>query len=698
MVESTDVKAEQVQVEQHAVTAMYERLDEEKSDLLVARQALLTSPADGSEARFMRDAELSRLATAERKLLGAERSLCFGRIDMGTGTAVHIGRIGLRSPAGETLLVDWRAEAARPFYAATLAVPLGVRRRRHLRLQSRRVADVADEILDGTAPGVADVVSDGPLVSALDGARTGRMREAASTLQREQDAIVRSGHQGVVVVDGGPGTGKTIVALHRAAYVMYAFPAIAERRVLVFGPNRRFLAYISDVLPSLGENNVEMATTPDLVSVDATISESDVVSRAKGKQAFGEAIVRSVEAHQPHGIPLTLATAHGRVHLDASRVDAARRGALQGGRGHNRARDLFLEYIVDDVVNELERHTATEISEFESYLKETGVDLERMFGRRPGAGVPAPAESPSDDLDIDWDRIREDLLEDPAVDHVVDGVWPRLRAEEVLGRLLADSDALAHALPDLSAEHIESVISNVERGWSWADLAALDEARALVDGLPGVTYGHIVVDEAQQLSQMEWRMLMRRVPSRSMTIVGDFAQAGPTTTITCWNDALSPFVAERYEHHTLTINYRTTAEILNATAHVLARIAPSQQLSRSLRRGEQPIISMVPEFEIDSVLDDRLRELRKAFPDDLIGVVASTPRAQKIKAGMIGSGAIVVPAPEARGLEFDTVIIIDPEEIQGESAAGLRDLYVAQTRATKRLITLTVTRAERAPS
>ncbi|WP_287898421.1 AAA family ATPase [Arthrobacter sp.] len=687
MVEAVDIKAEQVLVEQRAVTAMYERLDAERSDVVVARQALLASPAEGAEARYMRDAELARLVKAEQKLQGAERSLCFGRIDSSTRPSVHVGRIGLRSAGGEVLLVDWRAEAARPFYAATLAAPLGVRRRRHLRLQERQVVEVSDEILDGTAPGAADVVSDGPLISALSGARTGRMREAASTLQQEQDAIVRSAHQGVMVVDGGPGTGKTIVALHRAAYVLYAFPTIAERGVLVFGPNRRFLAYISEVLPSLGENNVEMSTTPDLVSVEATISESDVVSLSKGKQAFGEAIIRSVEAQQPQGIPLTLATAHGQVVLDASRVDAARRCALQGGRGHNKARDSFLEHIVDDAVTELEQQTAKEISDFEEDLREAGVDLDRMFRHRPGATVPG---SPSDGLDIDWDLIREDLLVDPAIALTVSRVWPRLRAEEVLRGLLVDPEELVRALPDLSATHIESVILNAERGWSRADLAALDEARALIDGPPEAIYGHIVVDEAQQLSEMEWRMLMRRVPTRSMTIVGDLAQAGPTTTITCWEEALSPFMADRYEHHTLTINYRTTAEILSASAPVLARIAPSQQLSHSLRHGEQPIIRTATKATIDAVLRELLVELRKRFPDELIGIIAATPRAQKIEAGSLESRAVVVPAPDARGLEFDTVIIIDTEEIQDESAAGLRDLYVAQTRATKRLITITI--------
>jgi len=687
-------KAEQVELEQRAIETMYGRVDAEKADIEAARARLTGSPVEGAEARRARDVELDRLDGALGRLRLAERSLCFGRVDSSAGESLHIGRIGLRSESGEILLVDWRAEAARPFYAATSASPLGVRRRRHLRLERRRIVDVSDELLDGAPPTVMDVVGDGPLVAALSGARTGRMREAASTLQREQDEIVRSVHRGVMVVDGGPGTGKTIVALHRAAYMLYAFPTIADRGVLVFGPNRRFLAYISQVLPSLGENDVELATARDLVGIEATISGPDAVARAKGRRSFGEAIARRVEERQPHGVPLRLTTAHGGVVLDASRVDAARRSALQGGVGHNRARDLFLEHIVDDLVNELEAQTAKEVADFEAELKEVGVDLDRMFARRPGDAEPDDIQ-PSDGLGIDWDRIRDDLLEDPGIDRVVSSVWPRLRAEDVLCGLLTDADALARAVPELSVEQIASIGSSADAGWSDADLAALDEARALVDGLPETIYGHIVVDEAQQLTEMDWRMLMRRCPSRSMTLVGDLAQSGPTTTITDWADALEPFVADRFAHHTLTINYRTTAEILEATEPVLARIAPSQRLSYSIRHGEDPTCLTVADSTADTALDDLVARLRDEHPDDLIGVIATTRRTRGMEGRSLGDGAVVVPAPDARGLEFDTAIIVAPDEIEGESDAGLRDLYVAQTRATKRLITLTITPTRR---
>lgn len=685
-------RARQIEEEQRSLDAMYARLDADLSASLSAHERAMVAPVEGPEDLYARDLEVSRLADNIRQLHSAERSLCFGRIDgVQPGQSLHVGRIGLRTNAGELLLVDWRAEAARPFYSATMVSPLSLHRRRHLRLGDREVVDVSDEILDGTAPTVEDVVGDGPLVSALSGARTGRMREAAATLQTEQDEIVRSPHRGIMVVDGGPGTGKTIVALHRAAYVLYAFPSIADRGVLVFGPNRRFLTYISDVLPSLGENDVQMATLPDLIGAEALKTEPDQLARIKGRAQFAEGLARWVQAREPYGVPLELQTAHGTVVLDSDLVDAARRNALQEGIGHNRARELFTEHIVADLVNELEQQTAKELSDFEAEIKELmGIDLDRMFAGDPRVASSDDADVSDDGLDIDWDRIREELLDDPDIDRIVARVWPRLRAEDAVRGLLTDRAALARALPDVSETDLTRIVGLDQTGWSSADLALLDEASALVDGLPETMYGHIVIDEAQQLSEMQWRMLMRRCPQRSMTIVGDLAQAGPTTAIHTWGDALEPFVDERFAHHTLTINYRTTAETLQATEPLLARIAPDQRLSRSIRHGEQPTVITVAEQDIASVLNELITHTRETHPGELIGVVTTAQRSATLDAEISETDATIIAAPDARGLEFDTVIIIDSDGIQSANEAGLRDLYVAQTRATKRLLTLEV--------
>ncbi|WP_245657962.1 HelD family protein [Herbidospora mongoliensis] len=595
--------------EQKIVDGLYDRLDAAISDTLAARDQVLSA----SDDPHARDVELSRLTRRLGELRAAERSLCFGRVDTAAGESLHIGRIGLRSADGDVVLVDWRADAARPFYAATPAFPMGLRRRRHLRLQGRGVVGVSDEILDGSALLPGDVVGDGPLVTALERARTGRMREAVSTLQAEQDAIVRSPHRGITVVDGGPGTGKTLVALHRAAYVLYAFPALAERGVLVYGPNRRFLDYISEVLPSLGENDVRLATLADLV-----------VRAPTGGAAQADDLAPWVRGHQPRGVPLEVDT----LVLPTTAVDAARRHATRNGLAHNPAREAFKEHVVDDLVNLLEQRTLETLTEMDDpALDQAVADDLRSLGLDT-----APAAEP----EFDWDAVREQLLDDPAVDRAIETVWPRLNAEAAVG--------------------------------GTADLALLDEARALIDGPPDEVYGHIVVDEAQELTELEWRMLMRRCPARSLTVVGDFAQAGSATTIRSWPEA----VGDRFVHHTLTVNYRTTAEILDFATPLLARIAPDQKPSQSIRHGEPPRSIEVPAADLAAVA----RDLALDPGNGLVGIIAPP--------GLL-EGALVVPAPDARGLEFDTVIVVDPAAIEAYRASGSRDLYVALTRATKRL-------------
>ncbi|SLM96338.1 ATP-dependent DNA helicase rep [Corynebacterium xerosis] len=683
-------QAIQAEIEQRALEGMYAHLDADLQARETARDRVLAEPAEGPAGTHARDLEFHRLQDRIGQLRAAEQGLCFGRIDRAEGGgSLHIGRIGMRTDSGDILLVDWRAEAARPFYAATMAHPMGVRKRRHLRVQQRRVVDLSDEILDGSPPLPEDVVGDGPLVAALGGARTGRMREAASTLQTEQDQIVRSPHRGVMVVDGGPGTGKTIVALHRAAYVLYAWPSVAGHGVLVHGPNQRFLTYISDVLPSLGENDVQLSTLSDLVQVDAQRTEPDHLARLKGRAELADALATWVRDREPHGVPLGLRTAHDALVLDAGLVDAARRFALQGGIGHNPARELFTEAIVEDLVTELEARSTQEDADFEHEAKALlGISFDRLAAKDLGDSGAGPASSTASALDIDWDAIRDELLEDPGIDRAVEQIWPRLEAEHVVRGVLGDPSALAAMLPDAAAEELAQIADDAPGEWSTADLALLDEARALVDGPPGETFGHVVVDEAQQLSPMHWRVLMRRCPARSMTVVGDLAQAGPTTTVRTWADALEPFVQDRFLHHALTINYRTTAEILETTRPLLARIAPDQQLSRSIRHGEPPRTVTAERGDVEAALHSLIGELGAAHPGELIGVVAPAAEAAALEAALSSTGVTVLGAPEARGLEFDTVLIVDPAAMENAGDAGLRDLYVAQTRATQRLITL----------
>ena len=686
----------QIDAEQHAVDEMYRRLDTEITDRTTALDREWSTPREGLGDLFARDAEIARLNARLSALRGAEPSLCFGRIDPsdGPGESLYIGRIGLTGDDDDSLLVDWRAEAARPFYAATMVEPMGIRRRRHLRVERRRVKDVSDEILDGTSPTSGDIVTDGPLVSALSAARTGRMRQAAATLQAEQDEIVRSPHQGVTVVDGGPGTGKTVVALHRAAYVLYAFPAIADRGLLVYGPNRRFLTYISDVLPSLGENDARLAALPDVVGTETTRTDPDHIARIKGRAVLADAISRRIRRRKPHGKSLSVRIDDEVIVLDATVVDRARKKSTGTDLGHNREQEIFTGHIVGELVDELERRSAREQADYETEMAETlGIDFDRLAGVDDGQR--SGQQSDSGDLGIDWDLVHDELLEDAAVARAVRKIWPRISPEKVVRGVLSDRRMLASLLPDVPDDDLALMAVDDAAGWSDADLALLDEARALIHGAPERAYGHIVVDEAQQLTEMQWRMLMRRCPGRSFTVVGDLAQAGPTTTVTTWEDALSPFVGDRVVHHRLTVNYRTTEEILQSTAPLLARIAPDQEMSRSLRHGDEPVIIDVTGKETGTGVTSLLTDLAREYPEDLVGVVATparTPALEDLLADV--PGVSVLAAPDARGLEFDSVIIIDPDGIKASGEAGLRDLYVARTRATKRLFSLRITAVE----
>ncbi|MFT4258707.1 HelD family protein [Microbacterium sp.] len=677
--------ARQIGVEQRAVGAMYARLDAEVVGAISARERVLADPVEGAHELYARDVEVGRLTRRVAELRAAERSLCFGRIDHESGETIRIGRIGIRSESDALPLVDWRAEAARPFYAATPAVPLGLRRRRHLRLTGRTVVGVSDEILDGSAPRHGDVVGDGPLVTALSGARTGRMREAAATLQAEQDAIVRSPHRGVMVVDGGPGTGKTIVALHRAAYVLYAFPAIAERGVLVYGPNRRFLDYISDVLPSLGENDVTLATLADLAGTEGAATESDEAARIKGRAELATVLARWVRDRQPSRSAFDVKVGSETITVPAELVAEAHRHAISGGQAHSQAREVFKEFIASDVVTVLEERTTQALTATDDEVAALlGVDLDRAVAEDLRA-LGLDETILHTDPEIDWDAIREQLIEDPGLDTAIDAIWPRLHAEQALRDFLSDHTALATSLPEFASDELVSTLRPRRGAFTRSEVALLDEARALIDGPPEQTYGHIVVDEAQELSEMQWRMLMRRCPARSVTVVGDFAQAGSATTIRSWADAVGPFVGERFEHHRLTINYRTTAEILNATAPLLARIAPDQQLSTSIRHGDQPHTITVTDDERDDVLRELVTQAAADFPGELIGVIGAAESVATLGIVLGDTGAGIVAAPDARGLEFDSVLIVGPDAIEAARSGGARDLYVALSRATKRV-------------
>ncbi|GAA4690603.1 DNA helicase IV [Promicromonospora umidemergens] len=666
--------------EQEYVDALYARLDGEvarvRADL---DDAVRTSSTDPEEA-FTRDVRVGMLTRRARTLDAAEHHLCFGRIDHTDGRSLHIGRTGL-SDGDDQLLVDWRADAARPFYAATAAHPMGLHRRRHLGLDGRRIARVSDEILDGAEPGPHDVIGDGPLLAAISARRTGRMRDVVSTLQSEQDAIIRSAHRGVTVVEGGPGTGKTVVALHRAAYVLAGFAEARADGVLVLGPGSRFLDYIAEVLPSLGENDVAMST-PDRLVADALGLETPPgagheLRRAAGDVRLADQLAEAVRRYQAPSGTLAVVVDGDAVTLDEHALAETRETAAGSNLPHNQARALFKDLVVDFVADEVQARARVLLAKLDEDIEVLtgGVDVDRAaakdleklgFGPDEGGAFGHAAAV----AELDPGALRAELLDDLALEQAVESAWPRLAAGDVVLDVLDEHPALA-----VEADGV----------WTTAHLPLLDEAEHLLNGPPATIYGHVVVDEAQELTPMQWRAVLRRCPGRSMTVVGDLAQAGPATGAGSWADALGSDLAKRADVRTLTVCYRTTAEVLEAAAPLRELIAPDQAPAVAVRHGVPPRRVAVTGELVRAVVEEAEAQVA-AGPDELVAVLAADAAVPGIAEALAGTDVRVVPVSQVRGLEFDAVVVADPDGITAARPGGERDLYVALTRPTQRLV------------
>lgn len=677
----TEQHAEQ-RVEQQAVDALYARLDSEAARVAAdLAEAVRASSTDPQEA-YTREVRVGMLTRRSRTLAAADHTLCFGRIDAVDGGTLRIGRTGL-SGGDEQLLVDWRADAARPFYAATAVHPMGLRRRRHLGLDGREVVRVSDELLDGSEPGPHDVVGDGPLLEAISARRTGRMRDVVSTLQAEQDAIIRSPHRGVTVVQGGPGTGKTVVALHRAAYVLAGFDEARADGVLVLGPGARFLDYIEEVLPSLGENDVAMSTVDRLVARAHGLADvreaGHALRRAAGGQELADRLDEAVRRYQAPTGTLTVVVDGDAVRLDGQAMIEVRESASGTGRPHNLAREQFMDLVVEFVADEVQARARVLLARLDEDIevltggvdvdKAAGKDLERLgFGPDEGGAFGHAAAV----AELDPDALRTELAGDLALQRAVDAAWPVLTPDDVVLDVLD-----AHPWLALDADG----------AWTTAHLALLDEADHLLNGPPARTYGHVVVDEAQELTPMQWRAVLRRCPGRSMTVVGDLAQAGPATGAAAWADALGTDLARRADVRTLSVCYRTTAEVLAEVAPLLAEIAPDQEPAVAVRHGAEPTRVATDgsrESLVRAVVHEAAAEVELS-PDALIAVVAADEVAPAIEAALDGSAVRVVPVSQVRGLEFDVVLVADPGAVRQARPGGERDLYVALTRPTQRL-------------
>ena len=761
--ERTHVSSSEIDHEQNYVAALYERVDLLRAQASARLTGTLGQAGGTAQATLERDVAIARYTERLARFDAAEDGLCFGRIDLKDGTRHHIGRIGLldESAEGEPLLLDWRAPAARPFYVATAGAPHGVSRRRHITTHGRRVIGLDDEVLD--REGLADaggLTGEAALLAAVEAGRTGRMRDIVATLQAEQDEIIRSAHRGILVVQGGPGTGKTAVALHRAAYLLYTHRHLATRGVLVVGPNATFLTYIGQVLPGLGETNVLLSTVAELFpGVTANRPEPPAVAEIKGRAAMAEVLAAAVRDRQVPGA-IEIGYAGETLLLDRRTLLRAAERARSTRLPHNLARPVFQREILAELARQLTDATRRLTERMEAEVADALAGAE--------AGIAAdlaslPAESApelgpeSDDVDL-----RPELWADPDVRAAIEGLWPALTPQRLLADLFADPDRLASAAPGLSPAERASLV-RAPGGWSVADVPLLDEAAELLghddraagsreareraqriayaQGVLDIAagsrssdavltagdmmdaerladrheerdhrtvaeraaadrtwaFGHVIVDEAQELSELAWRLLMRRCPSRSMTIVGDVAQTGSAAGTTSWGRVLGPHVGDRWRLARLSVNYRTPAEVMAATADLLAAIHPGQEPPRSVRETGVPpwrlaapalpeTLAEVTAREAESLEDGRLAVIVPESRIDSLGAAIS--RVVPVAFGAepdLTSPVVLLGVGQAKGLEFDSVLIADPGGILAESPRGRNDLYVAMTRSTQRL-------------
>lgn len=746
-------RQEQLREEQAAVDLRYARLDELRAQS-AARLAEVrrVGPSGSPQNRSERDAFATLYEDRLAQLDAVEQRLVFGRLDLTDGAVRYVGRIGLTDAEHTSLLTDWRAPAAQAFYRATAARPDDVVRRRHLVTRGRTVTALEDEVLDLDAldgpeaeATLAGLSGEGALLAALAAGRTGRMGDIVATIQAEQDAIIRSELAGALVVQGGPGTGKTAVALHRAAYLLYAHRRVLERSgVLLLGPSRVFLRYIDQVLPSLGETGVVTATVADLVpGVIVEGRDAPHVAEIKGRPVLAQVIARAVRARQrvPHA-PVEISVDGRRVVVRPRDVAEAVQRARRTGKPHNQARVTF----VRDMLARLAAQYVEQL------------------------GHPVPPE--------DRAEIVEELRTTREVRIALNLAWMPLTPQKLVGDLLTRAARLEEAAPGLSPAERHALLREPDAPWTEADVPLLDEAAELLGeddqaaraqasadarrrqeeldyarqvlqssgagrGLVSAevlaerfahtgpalttaeraaadrswTYGHVVVDEAQELSPMAWRMVLRRCPTRSLTIVGDVAQTSSAAGTRDWARALDPVLGGSWRLAELTVNYRTPAQV----AHAAGRVA---------RTAGLPVSALTSAREVPDAL-----ELHRVAPDDVAGtvdtlvadavrgwaaqdraslaagetdlagrvaVLAPRARTEDLRAALstgasaahVDGGAasspdarVVVLTPhESKGLEYDVVVLVEPHEVGAESAG---DLYVAMTRPTQRLHVVT---------
>lgn len=630
------------------------------------------------------------------ELTHAENGLIFGRLDALDGTPLRIGRVGVSAAADDAdpMVIDWRAPAARPFYMATPVEPLGQAHRRHIRIEGTTVVGVDDEPLDGES--TSGLVGEGALFSALSERRTGQMTSAAATLQREQDEIVRAGVHGPLVVQGGPGTGKTVVALHRAAYLLFASPQLAARGVLTLGPSRRFLDYIAQVLPALGETAI-VAATPDtlIAGVSVTVEEPRVTEGIKGRAVWQPALERYVAARTPESTPVAFVWEGERYEIPSFMVERLITTAVSG-RDYHAARRWFHEQMHDRLA-----HSVAE--RFEDVFSRIDEGLEDVVHARQTFQVVDRDNEGSEVNGVlteqELDKLRDDIAENRRVATVLANIWPILDPQKELRRLLGDEALLEQFIPTLSDDERRAVVTTKD-GWASSDIPLLDAMSHLLGDIivhPSSdtflseraasrrdwVYGHVIVDEAQELSEMQWHMVARRTPQLSITAVGDIDQAETPHQHTTWGQAVNAVFGERWTQAKLTIGYRTPAEVMALTGPILKEAGSVNEPPNAVRfSGVEPWERDINETQLVDEIARAFEELTDRWAGGTVGVIAAAPRVPALQAAL--NGIPVITATQSKGLEWDATLVIDPDGIAAEPR-GWNRLYVALTRATQEL-------------
>jgi hypothetical protein len=690
--------------EQH-FAAIAESLEQSIADLSARLDAERKAPGGIGQSAMDRDMEVHRLATRLRALRRFGLDLCLGHIvSADDPEPVYIGRLGLTDSAGRRLLLDWRSPSAEPFFGATHANPMGLASRRRYRWTRGRISDYWDEVFspDGLE-GRAALDDQSAFIASLGSNRSARMRDVLGTIQADQDAIIRAGSRGALVVDGGPGTGKTVVALHRSAYLLYSDPHLGHHRggVLFVGPHQPYLAYVADVLPSLGEEGVQTCTLRHLVAEGAAagIEADPAVALLKSSADLVTAIETAARFYEePPTQGMTVETDSADIWLSADGWAEAFE-APDPGTPHNEARDQIWEELLTILVDE---HDGDE-----------------------------PA-----------DLLRKSLLQNRELLAAFNRAWPLLEAADLVGDLWSVPAYLRKCAPWLSREDAHKLRREDAQAWTVSDLPLLDAARqrlgdpeaarrkrrhdaavaaerermadvidrlieadddgeglvtslrqqdlrdALVDesALPSTDpdllagpFAHIVVDEAQELTDAEWQMLLVRCPSRSFTIVGDRAQARHGFTES-WQERLERIGLDRITLASLSINYRTPDEVMAEAEPVIRAVLPDANVPTSIRSSGVPVVHGSAS-DLGSILDTWL-----AAHADGIACVIGDPT---FRAGSQRGPRVRSLTPElSKGLEFDLVVLIDPAAF-GTGIEGAVDRYVAMTRATQRLVILT---------